>query len=148
MKIDLWNKPETEPGWDELKQNIPGLEKPYVYSNGYVYYVYKSSLWQSRCDGKEILELYYMENKWDESSIMINEIKDGYVYFNQYNEKYGEYSNDSYTFSYRVKTDESRSLQIIKESGSGTIYSGESSGNDVKIYAPPKDIMNPVLTGK
>jgi len=111
--------------------------------DGYVYYVKDRSIWQERSDGKEKLELYYTDNKGSHFDIIINEIKDGYVYFRLEVETYDEYSNDCETKIFRVKTDESRDLQIISESGSGTIYTGESSDSK-KNYDPPMDVKNPV----
>ena len=118
--------------------------EPYFYNNGYVYYIKDRSLWKVRCDGKEKLELYYTDNKGHCFDILIKEIKDDYVYFRLNVETYDEYSNDSITQVFRVKTDESRELQIICESESGSIYTGESSSSK-KNYDPPMDVKNPVI---
>ena len=157
MDTNSWKAPETEPNPDELKKNIPDLENPYWYHEGYVYYVtddvipitsYLSvtnkKILQVRCDGKKTILLYIMEanSSWDKHDLKIKEVKDGYVYFWQYHESSDEYSSGYTSENYRVKTDKSRNLQILNEKSSGSVYTGDTHESE-NNFDPPKDVDNP-----
>ena len=144
MNNGFCNFPEEEPGYDVLKKNIKGLKEPYIYHNGYVYYVIERSLWRSRYDGNDILELFFLEDVGQIYHINIGKMDDGYIYFSVRNDDYGDgYCTELTWRLYRIKADDSRELQIIREWGDCSIYTGATSDFD-RSYDPPKDIENPV----
>ena len=144
MNDDFCNIPEKEPSDDVLKNNIKGLKDPYIYHNGYVYYIIDRSLWRSRYDGNDILELYFVEDGGQICNIYLEKVDDGYVYFNVKNVDYGDgYCTEDTWRLYRVKTDNSRELQLRREWGDCSIYTGATSDFD-RTYDPPINVENPV----
>ena len=147
-----WKIPETEPNEDELRQNIPDLTTPYLYDEGYVYYVTYNIIHKARCNGKEATLLY--RAKTEDCSgfkIKLMGIKEDYLYFNQtytytYQSSDPMFESKDADEDYRVKIDKSRALQYIGESvdyrgfGSDSFSPGSTHG-----YKTPVDMKNPLF---
>ena len=141
-----WKEPTSVLSEEELKQR----EIPYFCNEGYMYYYFNREIIRARCDGTEAIMLYY-KNFESNYSLKISKIEDGYLYFNISGKYTYQASDPMYEavrrdYDYRVKTDESRELQLIYESED---YKGfgcdDFEYGDSNTYDPPREVNNPAI---
>ena len=157
-----WKAPETEPSEEELRKNIPDLSPVhygrYLYSEGYVYHVAPNpgfekvessriALFRTRCDGAEPFILYYPKPRVA-TGFGVTEIKDGYLYFKQYD--YHTYSSSDPMYEaveridvYRVKVDNSRDLQLVSKQENFKCFGDDDyTAGSTDVCNPPIDMEN------
>ena len=138
-----WKEPGIVLNEEELKQK----KFRYWRDGEYVYYEAYGDIIKVRQDGKEAI-LLYCDKPGNAYSLNITEVKNGYVYFVK-NSEYTyqsdwQYEAERTMFTYRVKADESRELQMVDCKEDIRLYGADDyTEGTTELYDPPKDVENP-----